>query len=67
MCKHNWRTQVELFIEIPFTNMRGVNKAVLRQSNVQILGANWQRATTHCSKCGVWMPGFAPTKVEVVK
>ncbi len=51
-CKHEWRIKVELFLDIPTTLERRLNKTTLRRQDVEIDGANWPKSYVYCRRCG---------------
>jgi hypothetical protein len=53
VCAHVARVNVELFLDIPLSLHRRLNKKALRSRDVRIGGANWPKAYTYCEKCGV--------------
>lgn len=46
--------KVELFIDVPLTLARRLNKAALRGRGVRIDGANWPKARAYCSRSCGW-------------
>lgn len=57
--KDTLRTHVDLFLDIPARLNHGLNKEVLRDKDVRIMGANWPTARLYCTdwKCGFSQKG----------
>lgn len=50
-CNSAITVQLNLIIVIPGELLHRVSKTALRRKDVQILGADWDRATYVCSQC----------------
>jgi hypothetical protein len=47
--------KVELFLDIPLELEHRLAKRRLRLASVRVDGANWEKATVYCAKCGSMM------------